>query len=200
MKHSTLRSSEKRPILWQQKNDHQRKDHYTSYQTEKFYKTGIKDTSDPNHPDFVIESYYFHVRLVADLALELTRAGNYIIEQVRAQIAANYRSNEGALLINWELPSQTSYKTVEKDRLYPGLEEFMTMRSSRDVSQGMGLRSEYEVFFQALASVLMVIFPTEKANHVDWPPQISTTNSYSLLCLFHLLSQVLRQCIFVHHH
>jgi len=114
--------------------------------THKFYKDNIYDQKTYNR---LLENYNFHVDLVQDLMLELTRAANNICDQVRIFIMPNYRLKEGALLvtygpIGWTLSFKTirvEYTDKEKQfKLYPypAIEEFKCIRTSRDHSFGSG--------------------------------------------------------------
>jgi hypothetical protein len=78
-----------------------------------------------------------HADLVVDLALELTRAANYLCEQARKAVDARFRLAEGALLMIFsgggEDLMRPEYSQEETGDLYPGLEEFATLRFSRDL-------------------------------------------------------------------
>jgi len=79
-----------------------------------------------------------HADLVVDLALELTRAANYLCAQIRESVDARFRLAEGALLMVFfggggEDFLRPEYTQKETGDLYPGLEEFRTVRLSRDL-------------------------------------------------------------------
>lgn len=106
-------------------------------ETEKFYKL-------ERHPqdvyDRLLKEFNEHVRLVEDLATELTRAANYVCDKVREFLEPSYRLREGALLIEsgpfapdfstrvhraeYSGPERTAHP-------YPGLERFMDERKRR---------------------------------------------------------------------
>jgi hypothetical protein len=67
------------------------------YYTDRFYK--ISDW-DPKRYHKLLAEYQSHIVLVEDLALEMTRYGNYIASLVRDEIDPAYRLDEGVLLIN----------------------------------------------------------------------------------------------------
>lgn len=82
-----------------------------------------------------------HVDLVCDLFFELTRAANYVCDQVREYIFPGYRLREGALLVERHFVghemqtvySRAEYRVEERtERPYPGLEDFMRIRYTRD--------------------------------------------------------------------
>ncbi|UIJ71980.1 hypothetical protein [Aurantimonas sp. HBX-1] len=113
--------------------------------TEQFYK--IKSW-DPDLYHSLHRKFLYHVDLVEDLVLELTRAGNLICERVRGAISPNYRLEEGHLVIesgpdmNFNfVRAVVSYSDDEKllDMPYPGLEGFKIIRTNRDRYYGAGL-------------------------------------------------------------
>lgn len=94
--------------------------------------------------------YDYHHLLVEDLALEMTRAANYIFEIVRAELFPSFRIQEGVLLIMIGPFSDFRYKTVrteyskeEKKELYPDLRNFMEIREKRDYCRGQGVSEDY---------------------------------------------------------
>jgi hypothetical protein len=124
-----------------------------SVYTERFYKLIYhKDIEVYNR---LLKDYEYHVALVDDLGLELTRAGNLLIEKIRKYISPMYRDKEGKLLITTG-PSmdfsyqsyKVEYKPEEKllDYPYLGLEKFMTNRADRDLNFGVGLNKNYLPF------------------------------------------------------
>lgn len=99
------------------------------FRTEKFYKVqmvkqGIYDK--------LLEEYNFHVDLVQDLTLELTRAANYICDRIRQFIDPTFRLKEGIILVSYGPTSSMSFETIRtryygNERIlipYPGLEQF----------------------------------------------------------------------------
>lgn len=108
--------------------------------TRRFYQ--IPDWDPPRY-DKLCKKYEEHVDLVTDLFAELTRAANYVCDQVRQYLFPSFRIKEGVLLIErgmvgWEL--RTEYNRVEyrgterTERPYPGLDKFKEIRYTRDFS------------------------------------------------------------------
>jgi hypothetical protein len=121
--------------------------------TERFYKLIFHEDESVYHR--LLDEYNFHVALVNDLALELTRAGNLLIEKIRKYISPMYRDKEGKLLITTGPDMDFSYKSYkveyrgdEKKQTYPypGLEKFMVDREKRDLCFGTGLSKKYLPF------------------------------------------------------
>jgi len=89
-------------------------------------------------------AYDFHVALVDDLMLELTRAANFICEEVRAHILPTFRLEEGIVMVesgphlpdaNWRTFAvhYTSKEKATQPLPYPGLEAFKKdVRFTRD--------------------------------------------------------------------
>src|SRR5262249_10183858 len=78
-----------------------------------------------------------HADLIVDLMFELTRAANHVCAMVRSYVDARFRLHEGALVMNDIRRGEESfirpdYAPRELGDLYPGLEEFRTVRMSRD--------------------------------------------------------------------
>ena len=121
--------------------------------TERFYKlTFHEDVSVYNR---LLDEYEYHTYLIDDLAFELTRAGNLLIEKIRKYIYPMYRENEGKLLImtgpHFDLSYRTSkleYNIEEKKEKYQykGLKDFMTAREGRDHFMGTGINTKYFPF------------------------------------------------------
>lgn len=116
--------------------------------TEQFYR------SEHYNPDYhkQADEYEFHVYLLQDLILELTRAANYICDRVRQFIDPTYRLREGVLMVQSGMHSDWSYhhhrpeyKEHERD-LYPynGLDKFKMDRFTRDEYFG-DKDSEYDM-------------------------------------------------------
>ena len=115
------------------------------YYTKKFYQ--IEEWNDEKY-ERLRKMYEFHVDLIMDLTLELTRAANYICDKVRQYIDYNFRLNEGIILvesgpyidkgISWR-QHKAIYRDGERtDIPYPGINEFKNIRSKRDYSFGIG--------------------------------------------------------------
>ncbi len=113
------------------------------WKTDKFYQ--IPEWN-PAVYRYLMEKYIFHVDLVQDLMLELTRAGNYIIDKVREYLFPSYRIREGMLIVESGPYADMSfarlrveYKDTERTlQPYPGLLGFLDIRSKRDVHFGEG--------------------------------------------------------------
>ena len=106
--------------------------------TRKFYK--ITEWDEERYR-FLLRQYEYHVGLVSDLMLELTRAANLICYEVRLYLMPWYRRNEGRLMVqsgpNLDFSFKewaVQYRPEETlDGLpYPGLEAFRNDRSTRD--------------------------------------------------------------------
>jgi len=93
------------------------------------------------------KKYDFHVALVEDLMLELTRAANLIADRVRQYLMRGYRLAKGHLVIEYG-PTEdfrfhqavVQYRSGERylDFPYPGLESFLIERVNRDRHFGTG--------------------------------------------------------------
>jgi hypothetical protein len=103
-----------------------------SYITELFYKI---DRWDPEMYNLLLDKYNFHVRLINDLTLELTRSANRIIELIRENIDPSYFQKEGKLMLHFgadinlmEHKIIPIYQNTEK---YNGLKDFCLEREKR---------------------------------------------------------------------
>jgi hypothetical protein len=107
--------------------------------TVKFYQ--IREWDEERY-ERLSKAYSFHVALVDDLMLELTRAANLICDEVRALVMPTFRLAQGQLLVESgpHLPD-ASWRTFtvhysEKEKAepipYPGLEAFKQARFTRD--------------------------------------------------------------------
>jgi len=97
-----------------------------------------------------LKKYTYHCLLVEDLAIEMTRALNYIFELIKATFSPMFRVNEGLLLVEigpfMDLSYHTvrvEYETNEKELLYQGLRDFMESRKQRSYHRGMGVSEDY---------------------------------------------------------
>lgn len=114
----------------------------------KFYKL---ERWDEELCDEMYREYEYHVDLITDLTLELTRATNYIFDKVREYLLPNFRIEEGVLLITigpfygFSYKSyRTEYRQLERVAMpYPGLKKFMEIRESRDLNWGQGVNNNY---------------------------------------------------------
>lgn len=112
--------------------------------TDKFYK--IEQWEPPLYAKLVAQ-YDFHVDIVSDLMLELTRAANLVCDEVRRHIAHNFRLIEGNVIVQrgpdmelrWvEFVPRYSPKEAAAPTPYPGLSQFYDDRDSRDWAIGKG--------------------------------------------------------------
>ncbi|GIQ60035.1 hypothetical protein Flavo103_31710 [Flavobacterium collinsii] len=118
--------------------------------TETFYK--LVYHTDHTVYDRLLDDYIYHTELIADLGLELTRAGNLLIEKIREYIYPMYREDEGKLLISYGPTEDLSYHTYKveynkEEKLlkhqYLGLKKFMKDREKRDLHIGKGIKQNY---------------------------------------------------------
>lgn len=115
--------------------------HGDSLVTRRFYK--IPEWN-PTVYHKLADDYDYHVGLVNDLVLELTRAANYVCDMVRMAIDPGFRMREGVLLVQSGPFMDLSYRTYRAEyevhervmQPYPGLENFKSQRFSRDVVLG----------------------------------------------------------------
>ncbi len=113
------------------------------YCTIKFYKL---DWHEQERYNKLAKEYDFHVALVMDLMIELTRAANYVCDMVRADLMPSFRLEEGILLVSHGPDENFSYQTIrpeyrhsERSSIpYPGLKQFLTDREGRDFCFGIG--------------------------------------------------------------
>lgn len=112
--------------------------------TEKFYKIPQWDEKLYRR---LLKEYEFHVDLVQDLMLELTRAANLVCDAVREFILFGYRRDQGRLMVQSGPLSDLSfrdfvvqYRGEERKAEIPfnGLGVFLTERSQRDDHFGEG--------------------------------------------------------------
>lgn len=117
------------------------------YETEKFYKI---DHWDPDLNKKLHKEFMFHVDLVMDLTVELTRAANYVCDQVRRYLLPDFRLKEGLLVVTSGPYMDLSFRT-HKVRYtgnqrsgvpYKGLEQFKRERADRDFYFGLGSNME----------------------------------------------------------
>jgi len=120
--------------------------------TKKFYHL---DRYDPQRYHELHRQFIFHGLLVQDLMLELTRAVNFIGDQVRASIASGYRREEGVALAEsgpyMDMTYRThraEYRPEERADLYPGLGVLMSVRTERDQHRGIGESDDAPAFLE----------------------------------------------------
>ena len=109
--------------------------------TKKFYQI---DEWNPERYERLSKLHEYHVDLVQDLMMELTRAANYVCDRVREEFFPTFRLTEGVLLVMhgpyMDMSYHTSrceYRGAERtDAPYPGLEQFKFARADRDHAFG----------------------------------------------------------------
>ncbi len=112
-------------------------------ETEKFYKI---DRWDPELNSRLHKEFMFHVDLVMDLTIELTRAANYLCDQVRRYILSDFRLKEGLLVITSGPYMDLTFRTHRVNYFgeqrtgipYKGLDVFKLERRHRDHYLGVG--------------------------------------------------------------
>jgi hypothetical protein len=111
------------------------------WKTEKFYRI---DEWNEERYNQLLRRFSANVNLVQDLALELTRAANFVCDAVRAEMMRSYRLKEGVLVIHSGPDTSFNIRTYRaeysgRERTqspYPGLDEFKKVRFTRDVHFG----------------------------------------------------------------
>ena len=112
--------------------------------TKKFYQI---QHWDPPLYKRLLAAYEFHVDIVSDLALELTRAANLVCDEVRRHISPAFRIREGRIMVQRGPDMNLTYvdfipQYSAEERIqtvpYPGLSEFYDSRASRDWYIGTG--------------------------------------------------------------
>lgn len=113
-------------------------------QTEKFYR--IEDWN-PALYSRLAADFDHHVDLVQDLGLELTRAANFVCDQIRANLQPSFQIKQGRLSVisgphddfTWrERVIQYNKDEQQLAQPYPGLKDFLITRSDRDFYYGKG--------------------------------------------------------------
>lgn len=121
--------------------------------TKKFYKI---DEWNEELYERLGRMYEFHVDLVQDLMMELTRAANYVCDKIREFIDLSFRLNQGALIVesgpymdlSWR-QHRAEYRGDERTNFpYPGIEEFKRIRKTRDYAFGVGVSTEDPEFLE----------------------------------------------------
>jgi hypothetical protein len=127
------------------------------YAIERFYRNYYRERfRDENsysyeNEQIALKKYEYHVALIEDLVLELTRSANFVCDQIRNYIFEGFRIEEGALLITRGDFSgcksfRIEYRGQERTDLpYPGLRKFMEDRKTRDMHIGEGINEDYFV-------------------------------------------------------
>ena len=119
------------------------------YETKSFYREYRGGNS--KEYDEGVRKFDYHVDLVQDLLLEMTRAANYLIIQIRYYISSSFRTQEGLLLITSGPDINFSWTTVRlefsssniEEIRYKGLRDFMTTRENRSYHFGEGVDEDY---------------------------------------------------------
>jgi hypothetical protein len=119
------------------------------YNTEKIYNR-LEEWNEEKYEQLT-KQFHFHVDLVQDLMCEMTRAANYLCDQIRKHLSRSFRINEGVLLIETGPDMSFSYQTVRLEYnttdqtviKYPGLEKFMETRQDRGYHFGNGVSKKY---------------------------------------------------------
>lgn len=116
------------------------------WRTERIYKRRWFEQEDY---DRLLGKFNYQELLLADLLAEMTRAINYLHNQIRENILANYRLSEGILLLKVDSGMivhihRLEYTNNEKNDLpYKGLKDFMERREGREIHFGKGLSEDY---------------------------------------------------------
>lgn len=121
------------------------------YITEKIYNR-LQDW-DPEKRSILEQKFDYHVELVQDLMLELTRSANLICNITRKYISKYFRLEEGAILVSTGPDMYLRWKTIKleyefntpniEDVFYKGLRKFMTYRIDYKYNFGEGISEDY---------------------------------------------------------
>jgi hypothetical protein len=117
------------------------------YKVEKIYRRTVGWNEVQYNQ--LMEVFEFHVALISDLMCELTRAANYICNEIRRNLIHSFRLQEGTILIvtgpDWEfnyITLRLEYISKERDEFrYKGLQSFMTDRDKYDVQLARELQN-----------------------------------------------------------
>ena len=110
--------------------------------TRKFYQI---DEWNPERYNLLLDRYMYHVGLVCDLMLELTRAANLVCDEVRKNLMPEYRRAEGRLMVesgpHLDLAIRETVVLYSADEArnsqpYPGLDAFRKDRVKRSLHYG----------------------------------------------------------------
>jgi hypothetical protein len=112
------------------------------WRTRKFYQLGA-DWSEESERR-LLRRFDGHVGLVQDLMVELTRAVNFVCDEIRRNLFPAFRIAEGLVLLEGGPYSSSEFKTYRLEygaserngAPYPGLDEFRTTRFSRSIHFG----------------------------------------------------------------
>ena len=105
--------------------------------THRYYKI---DHWNPKLYGRLLDSYRQHVALVENLTYELTRAANYVCDQVRSTLDPPFRRTQGVLLVQQGRDPDVSkakfrpiYRDGERTLVpYPGRDKFVRIARTRD--------------------------------------------------------------------
>lgn len=104
-------------------------------ETIRFYR--IEDYNEERYHR-LLKQFNFHVDLLHDLVFELTRAGNLVCDIVRREIDSTFRIEEGVLLVQrqggltWHTHRLEYQGSERMETPYPGVDDFIRIRSARD--------------------------------------------------------------------
>ena len=125
------------------------------YTTERFYKKYYRDMFQ-NDDEYsfekerqALDKYNYHIALITDLVFELTRAANYVCDQIRLYIFEGFRIKEGAILVSsGDFSGYDTFRVEYRgdqriEYPYKGLRDFMESRKSRDFKVGKGIEESY---------------------------------------------------------
>ena len=101
---------------------------------EKFYKN---DSYNPNYQED-LERYKEIVMLLSDLVFEQSRLLNLMLKRIRA-VMPDYQVKAGKLMTDSVMAHNEYKEDEESESPYPGLKEFMTVRSSRNYHFSSGM-------------------------------------------------------------
>lgn len=112
---------------------------------ETFYKRDWNDNYDRD-----LDAFEWIVLLIHDLVFELTRAGNWVLEEVRSDLDPLYRVDEGVLtvvreqgvmnFVTWR-PAYTA-EELRNGKPFVDVRNFAIDREVRDVHFGIGLNED----------------------------------------------------------
>lgn len=119
------------------------------YRTQAFYRPQKGEPYSEEQYKRLVTEWEYHVDLVQDLTLELTRSANYLLGEIRRKFYKGFRENEGILIV--EIGFQGDLKLrryrVEYDKgqmiRYTNLDFFMQERENRDYHIGKGVKNTY---------------------------------------------------------
>jgi hypothetical protein len=113
---------------------------HDEWRTEKFYNRTWHE--DEKVYDRLVKKYEAHIALVDDLCFELTRAANYLLKTIRADLLPQFREAEGLLMVQrgpnmqfqWTtyVPQYTT-EDLQNDPIYPGLASFFDVLAEREI-------------------------------------------------------------------